>query len=118
HSSLDTIRVRGAYTFLQTYGLTLAYGQTSGTADTILYSFSDPISGSRSGKPNNQAFTAEVNYIPFGKSTSTYSTLTNLRLTLQYTHYFQFNGGIRNYDGFGRNAAGNDTLYLNGWLAF
>ena len=118
HSSLDTIRVRGAYTFLQTYGLTLAYGQTSGTADTILYSFSDPISGSRSGKPNNQAFTAEVNYIPFGKSTSAYSTLTNLRLTLQYTHYFQFNGGIRNYDGFGRNAAGNDTIYLNGWLAF
>ena len=31
---------------------------------------------------------------------------------------FNSNGGIRNYDGFGRNAAGNDTLYLNGWLAF
>lgn len=26
--------------------------------------------------------------------------------------------GIRNYDGFGRNAVGNDTVYLNGWLAF
>lgn len=117
-SSLDTVRIRGAYTFLQTYGLTLAYGQTSGTADNIIYSFSDPITGSRSGKPDNQAITAEVSYIPFGKSTSAYSTLTNLRLTLQYVHYFQFNGGIRNYDGFGRNAAGNDTLYLNGWLAF
>jgi hypothetical protein len=118
NGSLDTVRIRGAYTYQQTYGLTLAYGQTSGTADNVIYSFSDPISGSRSGKPNNQAFTAEVSYIPFGKPTSTYSTLTNLRLTLQYTHYFQFNGGIRNYDGFGRNAAGNDTLYLNGWLAF
>ena len=118
NGSLDTVRIRGAYTYQQTYGLTLAYGQTSGTADNVIYSFSDPISGSRSGKPNNQAFTAEVSYIPFGKPTSTYSTLTYLRLTLQYTHYFQFNGGIRNYDGFGRNAGGNDTLYLNGWLAF
>jgi hypothetical protein len=118
NGSLDTVRIRGAYTYQQTYGLTLAYGQTLGTADNVIYSFSDPISGSRSGKPNNQAFTAEVSYIPFGKPTSTYSTLTNLRLTLQYTHYFQFNGGIRNYDGFGRNAAGNDTLYLNGWMAF
>jgi hypothetical protein len=117
-SSLNTVRIRSAYTFLQTYGLTLAYGQTSGTADNVIYSFSDPISGSRSGKPNNQAFTAEISYIPFGKSTSAYSTFANLRLTLQYVHYFQFNGGIRNYDGFGRNAAGNDTLYLNGWLAF
>ena len=118
NGSLDTVRIRSAYTFQQTYGLTLAYAQTSGTADTVIYSFSDPISGSQSGKPNNQAFTAEVSYIPFGKSMSTYSTLTNLRLTLQYVHYFKFNGGIRNYDGFGRNAAGNDTLYLNGWLAF
>ena len=31
-SSLNTVRIRSAYTFLQTYGLTLAYGQTSGTA--------------------------------------------------------------------------------------
>jgi hypothetical protein len=93
NGSLDTLRIRGAYTYQQTYGLTLAYGQTSGTADNVMYSFSDPISGSRSGKPNNQVFTAEVSYIPFGKPTSTYSTLTNLRLTLQYTHYFQFNGG-------------------------
>jgi hypothetical protein len=38
-SSLDTVRIRSAYTFLQTYALTLAYAQTSGTADTILELF-------------------------------------------------------------------------------
>jgi hypothetical protein len=117
-SSLDTVRIRTAYTFQQTYSLNLNYGQTSGTADNIIYFSTDPISGSRSGKPNNQAVTAELSYTPFGKSASTLSSLANLRLAAQYVHYFQFNGGIRNYDGLGRNAVGNDTLYLSAWLAF
>ena len=118
HSSLDTVRIRAAYTYQQTYSLSLHYGQTSGTADSVIYFSTDPISGSRSGKPNNQAFTAELSYVPFGKTTSTLSTLANVRLAAQYVHYFQFNGGIRNYDGSGRSAAGNDTLFLSGWLAF
>jgi len=118
NSSLDTVRIRTAYTFQQTYSLNLNYGQTSGTADNVIYFSTDPISGSRTGKPNNQAFTAELSYTPFGKTASTLSSLANLRLAAQYVHYFQFNGGIRNYDGLGRNAVGNDTLYLSAWLAF
>ena len=91
---------------------------------TALFGRADPEdlaacdSGSRSGKPNNQAFTAELSYHPFGKTVSTLSSLANLRLAVQYVHYFQFNGGIRNYDGSGRNAVGNDTLFLSGQLAF
>ncbi len=118
NGSLDTIRIRAGYTYQQTYGLSLFYAQMTGTKDNVIYSFEDPISGSRSGKPDSQSFTAELSYTPFGKSTSTLSTLANLRLAAQYVHYFQFNGNIHNYDGFGRNAVGNDTLYLNGWLAF
>ncbi len=118
HSSLDTVRIRTAYTFQQTYSLDLFYGQTSGTADNIIYFSTDPISGSRTGKPNNQAFTAELSYTPFGKTVSTLKSLANLRIAAQYVHYFQFNGGIRNYDGSGRNAVGNDTVFLSGWLAF
>ena len=117
HGSLDMVRIRSGYTFLQTYAVSLNYAQSSGTADNVIYS-PDPISGSLSGKPNNQAFTVELSYTPFGKSTSILSTLANLRLAVQYIHYFQFNGGIRNYDGFSRNASGNDTVYLNSWLAF
>ena len=118
NSSLDIVRIVTAYTFQQTYSLNLKYGQTSGTADNVIYFSTDPISGSRSGKPNNQAFTAELSYHPFGKTVSTLSSLANLRLAVQYVHYFQFNGGIRNYDGSGRNAVGNDTLFLSGQLAF
>lgn len=118
NSNLDTVRIRTAYTFQQTYGLNLFYGQTSGTADNVIYFSTDSISGSRTGKPNNQAFTAELSYTPFGKTVSTLKSLANLRIAAQYVHYFQFNGGIRNYDGSGRNAVGNDTLFLSGWLAF
>ncbi|SFI79200.1 cytochrome C [Nitrosomonas sp. Nm34] len=118
HGSLDVVKLRGAYTFLQTYSLNLGYVQNAGTSDNIIYAAEDPISGSMAGRPNSQAFMAEVSYTPFGKSTSLLSTLANLRLAALYTHYFRFNGGNTNYDGFGRNAAGNDSIYLNAWLAF
>jgi hypothetical protein len=37
---------------------------------------------------------------------------------LQYTGYNQFNGAGRNYDGAGRNARDNNTLFLNVWAAY
>ncbi|WP_345789856.1 cytochrome C [Nitrosomonas sp. JL21] len=117
-SSLDIAKIRAGYTFLQTYGLNLFYTQTTGTKDQIIFSAEESITGSRTGKPNSQSFTVEVSYTPFGKSASTLATLANLRLAAQYIHNFQFNGAHHNYDGFGRNSAGNDLIYFNGWLAF
>ena len=40
----------------------------------------------------------------------------NLRFSLQYTAYETFNGASQNYDGKGRNAADNNTLYLATYL--
>jgi len=37
---------------------------------------------------------------------------------LQYTGYGKFNGAKNNYDGTGRNAKDNNTLFLDLWLAF
>jgi hypothetical protein len=42
----------------------------------------------------------------------------NVKLQVQYTSYSKFNGGGNNYDGFGRNASDNNTLYILGWLAY
>ncbi len=42
----------------------------------------------------------------------------NLRLGLQYTGYLKFNGGTTNYDGFGRNASQNNSIFLFSWMAF
>ena len=46
------------------------------------------------------------------------SPWANLKLGIQYTAYTQFNGGSKNYDGFGRNAGDNNTLFLFAWMAF
>jgi hypothetical protein len=51
---------------------------------------------------------AEVNYLPW----------LNVKLSAQYTWYSKFNGGGTNYDGVGRNASGNNALYLLLWIAY
>ena len=37
---------------------------------------------------------------------------------LQYVAYTMFNGASHNYDGFGRNAGDNNTVFLYAWMAF
>jgi len=37
---------------------------------------------------------------------------------VQYTGYLRFNGGTSNYDGFGRSASQNNSLFLFSWMAF
>jgi hypothetical protein len=37
---------------------------------------------------------------------------------LQYYGYSKFNGSRRNYDGSGRPASDNNTLFANIWLVF
>ena len=49
-----------------------------------------------------------MNYLPF----------LNVKLQLQYVAYSKFNGGSSNYDGSGRSASDNNTLYVLGWFNF
>jgi hypothetical protein len=42
----------------------------------------------------------------------------NTRISLQDTQYTKFNGGGSNYDGFGRNAGDNNSLYLLVWFNY
>lgn len=56
--------------------------------------------------------------MPFGKDDSWGRPLANLKLGIQYTIYTRFNGGTNNYDGFGNDASGNNTLFLYAWLVF
>jgi hypothetical protein len=76
------------------------------------------VTGSANSKPNSNAFIFEADWVPFGKDTSLWRPFLNLKLGVQYTVYTQFNGGTTNYDGFGRNASDNNTLYMFAWLAF
>ena len=115
--TLQTFRMHGYYTFMQTYGVTLGYFQTTGRTDHGLYAPA-PITGSASGRPTSRGFITHIDYVPFGKANSFLRPWLNVRLSLQYVAYLTFNGGHANYDGFGRDASANNTLYLLSWFAF
>ena len=115
--SLNTLRTEASYWWQNTYGATFGWQRSWGPANPVLYSAA-PVTGSANGKPNSNAFILEADWVPFGKDGSWAQPFANLKLGLQYTIYTQFNGASRNYDGFGRNASGNNTLYAFAWLAF
>lgn len=110
---LTNLMVMGMYTYRQTYNFAFSYNRTGGSRDYLLYSPS-PISGSRNGLPNSEYFQLQFDYVPFGKGESFLDPYFNLRLSVQYTAYTVFNGAANDYDGFGRNAAANNTLYVVG----
>jgi hypothetical protein len=114
---LDQLRANVTYFYRNTYGVTFGIQKTTGSADSLIYS-PGPVSGSANGKPNSMAFITEVDWVPFGKIDSWGAPFANLKLGAQYTAYTQFNGGSGNYDGFGRSAGDNNTLYLFAWIAF
>lgn len=108
--SLDTTRVVGTYYFRRKFGATIEHFSTTGSVDPGIYPAA-PTPGvitSANGSPDTRGWVAELNYVPW----------LNTKLSLQYTRYDLFNGGGLNYDGFGRNAAANDTTYLLLWLTF
>jgi hypothetical protein len=80
-----------------------AYGWflTDGTNDPLLYAPAS-VSGSANGGARSEGFIGNVSYWPY----------QNIDLAAQYTNYTRFNGGTTNYDGSGRNASDNNTLYL------
>ena len=112
HSSdtLETYKANANYYYRSHYGTvggTLAYFSTTGDSDALLYS-PDPVDGSRTGSPDSDGFVFEANYVLKKK----------YKFSLQYIAYTKFNGATSNYDGFGRDASDNNTLYLGAWLMF
>jgi len=106
-NNLKTLKLTGEYSFRRKIGGSLGYFSTTGTSDTILYAAA-PVVGSANNSPDSNGYIAEVNYLPW----------LNVRLEMQYVGYEKFNGLKINYDGTGRNASDNNTLYLLVWLAY
>jgi len=106
-NNLNTFRADAALLTPSRLGGTIGVFATSGTADTLLYA-AGPVSGNATGKPNSNGVIAEVQYMPW----------INTRFSLQYVAYQKFNGGTSNYDGSGRSASDNNTLYMLVWLMF
>ncbi len=116
--SMDQVRLNASYWYRNTYGITLGWQNTWGPANPALYTTGSTVTNSANGKPNSNAFIIEGDWVPFGKQDSWLSPWANLKLGIQYVAYTQFNGGTKNYDGFGRNASDNNTLFLYAWMVF
>ncbi|MFI5323473.1 MAG: cytochrome C [Thermodesulfobacteriota bacterium] len=110
-NSLETLNTNLTLSLYTTFTLIASYFQTTGSTDIGLYS------GSANGSPDSNGYILELSYTPFGKTNSFMSPYANMRVGIQYTGYWKFDGASSNYDGSGRNAADNNTLYLYLWWA-
>jgi len=110
HSTLEEYKANANYYYRSSYGIfggTLAYFLTDGDNDDLLYS-PDPVDGSRTGSPDSSGFILQGDWVFRDK----------YKFALQYTIYDKFNGSSSNYDGSGRDASDNNTLYAFIWLMF
>lgn len=114
--SLDSMWLNASYYYDSHFGLTVGGFDLHGSRDEQLFA-PGPAFGSRTGKPDSRGTILQVDWTPFGQSDSWAAPFANMRLGLQYTWYDKFNGAARDYDGFGRNAHDNDTLFAFLWMA-
>ena len=103
----NVFRAKASYVFGARYGGSLGFFNQTGATNSALY---DPtrVSGNISGNPAVRGLTSEAFWMP----------VQYLRIGLQYTTYSKYNGASHNYDGAGRNAADNNTLFLYLWGAY
>jgi hypothetical protein len=121
----NVFRAKVSYIYRAKFGGSLSFFNLTGTTDTanqssgydpLLGITSDPsasapstrVTGNLSGNPATSGMTYELFWTP----------LQNIRVGTQYTTYRKFNGASGNYDGFGRNANDNNTLFLYVWAAY
>jgi hypothetical protein len=117
-NNLSTTRIWATYYYRRKIGGTVAYFSTTGSTDPALYpAVAAPSTNpnanagvivSANGSPDTRGWIAEVNYVPW----------LNVKISAQYTAYNKFNGAGSNYDGLGRSASDNNTLYLLLWFAY
>jgi len=98
---LNTVRANAEYHFGDRVSATFGWFNTSGTTVPVVFA-PGPITGSANGDPHSTGYIGNLSWWP----------VQNISLTFQYTGYLRFNGGTTNYDGSGRNAEQNSTLYL------
>jgi hypothetical protein len=100
-NTLRSLRTGASYFYQRQWGGSVGYFSTTGNTNPALYATS-------TGSPNTTWWAIEADYLPW----------LNVKLAIQYQIYTKFNGASSNYNGTGRNASDNNTLYVFAWIAF
>ena len=98
---LNVLNTNAEYHFGNRYSTAFGWFETTGTVDPLLFPQS-AITGSANGDPRSAGYILNFSVWP----------IQNLDLAVQYTGYTRFNGAATDYDAAGRNANGNNTVYL------
>jgi len=104
---LNTVQGEAEYHFGNRVSTTAGLFSVTGTADPTLYP-TGPVTGNLNGSPASRGYILSVAWWP----------QQNIGLTAQYTGYTRFNGGSTSYDAAGRNADGNNSIYLMARFVF
>src|SRR6202035_4759716 len=98
---LNTLQGNVEYHYGTKLSGTVGLFRVTGTPDPLLYAQA-PVFGSANGDPHSTGYILNLSWWPE----------QNIDLAVQYTGYSRFNGGGNNYDGAGRNAGGNNAVFL------
>jgi hypothetical protein len=110
---LHSTKLETDYLYDKTIGATVGLFRVDGSNDATLYA--DNLTGS----PKSDGAFFQVNYHPFAKRGGLPGMPnSDIKVSLKYFMYSHFNGARENYDGSGRNARDNNTLYLETWFNF
>ena len=123
----NTLRAKVSYIYQAKYGASLSIFNKTGTTNTLnqtsgfdsngQITSTDPegtgitstrVNGNLSGNPATRGWTGEAFWTP----------VQYIRVGAQFTAYGKYNGARDNYDGLGRNARDNNTLFLYLWAAY
>ncbi len=105
--SLNTLNLNGTYHLGTAAAFSIGGFNTSGDKDQLLYA-PNPVDGSANGSPDSRGYVVQATYLPW----------QNTQFTLEYVGYSKFNGSDNNYDGNGRDASDNNTVYLAAWFVW
>jgi hypothetical protein len=123
----NTFRAKVSYVYQAKYGGSVGFFNRTGSTNTLnqtsgydtlgQVTSTDPngtgitstrVTGNLSGNPATRGATYEAFWLP----------VQYVRVGVQYTAYNKFNGASDNYDGFGRNARDNNSLFFYIWGAY
>jgi hypothetical protein len=97
-NKLNQLKMKASYSYRAKYGTSLSYFSTTGTSDSILYP-------DAAANPDTRGWIPELFWIPE----------QHLRAGVQYFSYKRFHGAARNFNGAGRDAKDNNTLFVYLW---
>jgi hypothetical protein len=112
NQNLDDIRVDASYYWRNKVGFSAQVFDTWGSPDDLLYQ------ANRRRRPDSSGLILQVDETPFGDGKSPLGPRFNLRVGIQYTAYFTFDGAPSNFDTLGRNASDNNTFRVFTWIYY